>query len=96
MTQKLNALKFALAAGIWFGAGFFIATILTLVGVPGFEPFVKILESIYGPYGYSITIGGAFMGAVLGFSEGFIDIGIFALIYSALIKKSKTSQPIEK
>jgi hypothetical protein len=86
MNNKLNTLKFALAGGILIGGCFFISTISALVGVPGFEPFAKILESMYGFYGYSISFVGALVGALWGFMEGFIHLGILAWLYNKLNK----------
>ncbi|MDD5133100.1 MAG: hypothetical protein PHD81_02775 [Candidatus Nanoarchaeia archaeon] len=82
---KLNALKFALAAGIWLGICFMFTTISSLVGVPGLTDFSKILVSWYGWWGYSISIQGIFIGTFYGFIEGFVHFGIFALIYNKLL-----------
>jgi len=87
MDQKLDALKFAVAGGIWLGGAFFISTLLALLNVPGFMPFAMLLESMYGFYGYSISATGAVVGAFWGFLEGFVQLGIFALIYNLLIRK---------
>jgi hypothetical protein len=51
--QKLDALRFALAGGI-YGAGLVaLTTICTLLGIPGFKPFTDLLAQFYGFYGYS-------------------------------------------
>lgn len=41
-----------------------------------------------GFYGYSISGFGILIGAFWGFVEGFVHLGIFALIYNYLQKKS--------
>lgn len=86
MKNKLNAFKFALAGGIWLGACYALATAFSILNVPGFTPFAELLNQFYGSYGYSITWLGALVGALWGFAEGFVHIGIFALIYNWLIR----------
>lgn len=86
--MKLNILKFGLAGGILVGGCFFISTIFAIIGIPGFDSFVKILESIYGYYGYSISFVGALAGALWGFIEGLIHFGILAFIYNLLNKNN--------
>jgi hypothetical protein len=48
---------------------------------PGMLPSAELLTQFYGPYGYSTSAFGIVMGAILGFSEGFVHFGIFGLIY---------------
>lgn len=86
MNNKLNALKFALAGGIWCGAMYALCTILAILNVPGFGPAAELLNQFYSFYGYSISWVGAVVGAFWGFAEGFVHIGIFALIYNWLMK----------
>ena len=45
------------------------------------RPFAELLTQFYGPYGYSISGAGIVIGALLGFCEGFVHLGIFGLIY---------------
>lgn len=82
--QKLNALKFALAGGIYVAACAALSTALAVLGVPGFPEFAKLLVPVYGFYGYSISWAGVLMGALWGFVEGFVHIGIFGWIYNRL------------
>lgn len=84
--MKLDALKFALAAGIWLGGCVALSTIATIVGVPGFKEFTSGLVAVYSAYGYSISWVGVLVGAFWGFVEGFIHLGIFALIYNKFVK----------
>jgi hypothetical protein len=48
------------------------------------RPFAEMLTQFYGPYGYSISATGILIGALLGFSEGFVHLGILGLIYKWL------------
>ncbi|MEI6887283.1 MAG: hypothetical protein WCK31_03550 [bacterium] len=86
MNNKINTLKFALSGGILVGGCFFFSTISTVLGLPGFEPFSKALESMYSFYGYSISFIGAFVGLLWGFIEGFLLLGILAWLYNKLNK----------
>ena len=87
MNNKINALKFALAGGIWLSIIGFSSTILAIFNIPGFLAFGNFLTQIYGSYGYSISWGGSIVGALWGFSEGFIHLGFFALLYNWLNRK---------
>lgn len=83
--MKLNTLKFALAGGIYCAGCLAFVTILALLNVPGFLECAKLLTSFYGFYGYSVSWVGVIVGALWGFVEGFVHIGIFAWIYNKLI-----------
>jgi hypothetical protein len=87
MKGRVDVKHIALAAGVYGAGCVAISTIAALLGVPGFPEFAKFLTGFYGFYGYSITWTGVIVGAFWGFVEGFIHIGIFALIYNALFKK---------
>jgi len=82
--QRLDALKFAIAGAIYGGACIALATILALLGVPGFRPFTDLLTQFYGFYGYSVSALGVPIGAFWGIVEGFIHFGIFAWLYNRL------------
>jgi len=84
--MKLNALKFALAGGIYLAACAAAATIAALLKVPGFAEITGLLSRIYGFYGYSVSWAGVLAGAFWGFVEGFVHIGIFAWLYNLLNK----------
>ncbi len=79
--NKFPVLRFAIAAGIFLALHAVIVTVCALIGVPGMRPFAELLTQFYGPYGYSISEMGILVGAILGFSEGFVHFGIFGLIY---------------
>ena len=82
--KKLNVKKIALTAGIYMASCTAFATILSLLNVPGFPEFTNILVSLYGFYGYSVSVVGIFVGAFLGFAEGFIHFGFFSWLYNRL------------
>lgn len=85
--MKLNALKFALAGGIYLALMAVLITIASLLAIPGFPQFTRILTDIYGAYGYSVSAGGLLAGAVLGFVEGFLHLGLLAVLYNLLIER---------
>ena len=81
--QRLNAIRFALADGI-YGAGLVaLATICSLLGVPGFKSLTDLLAQFYGFYGYSVSGTGAFWGLI----GGFVHFGIFAWLYNLLLRR---------
>ena len=82
--KKFSALRFAVAAGLFVSVHAVMVTVGALMGIPGMRPFAEFLTEFYGPYGYSISWMGILMGAIFGFSEGFIHLGIFGLIYKWL------------
>ena len=85
--MKLNALNFALAGGLYLAIMAVLATLASLLGIPGFPQFTRILTDIYGAYGYSVSAVGLLAGAVLGFVEGFVHLGLLALLYNTLIDR---------
>ena len=82
-----SVLKVALAGGIYLGLCGAWVTIASLLGVPGFPEFTKILADIYGSYGYSVSFTGIFVGAFWGFIEGFVHLGIFAFILAKILNR---------
>lgn len=87
MKGKLNVQHIAVTAGIYGALCVAVATIAALLGIPGFPEFAKLLTGFYGFYGYSVSWTGVLVGAFWGFTEGFVHIGLFALLYNALFKK---------
>ncbi len=87
MKAKLDVKHFALTAGIYGAGCVALATIAAILGVPGFPEFTKLLTGFYGFYGYSATWTGVVVGAFWGFVEGFVHLGIFALIYNSFFRK---------
>ena len=85
--QRLDALRFALAGGIYGAACVALVTICALLDVPGFKPFADLLVQFYGFYGYSVSAIGIVIGALWGLIEGFVHFGIFAWLYNMLLGK---------
>lgn len=83
---RLDSLKLAVAGGVLGAVVLFLSTLMTLLNVPGFAPFTSILAEMYGPYGYSVSMLGALIGAVWGFVEGFWQVGLVALVYNWLLR----------
>lgn len=79
--KTFPVLKFAVTAGIFLATHAVIVTLGAMVGIPGMRPFAELLTQFYGAYGYSISMTGVVAGAILGFLEGFVHLGIFGLIY---------------
>jgi hypothetical protein len=83
--QKLHALKFALAAGIYGAIIGVLITVCAILEVPGLTEFAKHIETFYQPWGYSISWLGTIVGGLYGFQEGFVHVGLFVLIYNKLL-----------
>jgi hypothetical protein len=83
---ELNALKFGIAWGILSAIYVFLMTLVGMLS-PGYTShFTWILMETYGLLGYSISLGGAFLGALYSFIDGFILLWLFALLYNRLVK----------
>ena len=87
--MKINTLLFALAGGLLCAVSTILATIASMLGIPGFPQFTKILVDLYGAYGYSVSALGILAGAFWGFFEGFWHLGLFALIYNKLVASKR-------
>ena len=82
--MKLNIGAFALAFGIWWGVGIFIATWWLIIA--GMEPRAPLfIEHFY--IGYSVTPLGSLLGLLWGFVCGTICGGILAWLYNALSER---------
>ena len=84
--MRIDTYKLALAGGIYgalLGGG---ATILALLGMPGFPEFTGSLVRLYGFYGYSVSWVGVIVGAFWGFVELFLHLAVFAWIYNKVAK----------
>jgi len=77
--MKLSVGAFAVAFGLWWGVGLFIAT-WWLIGTGGMTGEPTIIEHFY--LGYSVTPLGSFIGLVWGLVCGAICGGILALLYN--------------
>jgi hypothetical protein len=82
--MKLNIGAFALAFGIWWGVGVFIATWwLIIAGVKPTTPM--FFEHFY--IGYGVTPLGSLLGLIWGFVCGTICGGILAWLYNTLSER---------
>jgi hypothetical protein len=84
MTLNVKALGFA--AGTMWGVALFLMTLISMGSGYG-DKVLKGVASIYP--GYSVSVGGSFIGLVYGFVDGFICALIFGLIYNAFTKEQK-------
>ena len=91
--RRFHALNFAIAGAIYLALMGFAVTVAAILKIPGLPEFARALEQFYGPWGYSISAMGAFVGAFWGLVEGFIHFGVFALIYNALVGRVTSVQP---
>jgi len=82
--MKLNIGAFALAFGIWWGVGLFIATWWIIV-TGGETPAEMFIDRFY--FGYSITPLGSLVGLVWAFVCGTICGGILAWLYNVLCRR---------
>lgn len=86
--MKLNVWAFALAFGIWWGAGLFLGTwwVIALGGATGEATF---LGRLY--IGYAISPLGSVIGLAWGFVDGLIAGAIFAWLYNLLAARFSPS-----
>ena len=77
--MKLNPKALSLAGGIFWGVAVFLVTCWLLVmGSEGNT--ISLLSKFY--LGYSLSIGGAFIGLAWGLVDGLICGYLFALLYN--------------
>ncbi len=82
--MKLNTKALALTAGILWGLAVFVSTIwLLIAGTEG--KTISLLSNFY--FGYSFSVGGAFIGLIWGFVDGLICGFIFAWLYNLILPK---------
>ena len=79
----IHPLVAGIAGGIIGAVGIFLTTINGVLGNSKVAAFFE--DSIWKRYGYRVSWGGAFWGAVLGFVYGFLIWWVFSLIYNFLI-----------
>jgi len=85
--MKFNVKAYALAFGIWWGAGLFLLTwwIIILEGSSG---EATLIGRVYP--GYNISPVGSLLGLGWGFVDGFVFGGIFAWLYNLINAKIQT------
>ena len=85
--MRLNACAFGLAFGIIWAIVIFLVALIGMWSDWG-DAFFKVFSSLY--VGTSATWGGAFIGLVWGFVDGFICFWLVALLYNGFVGKPKT------
>ncbi|MBD3259191.1 hypothetical protein GF371_01010 [Candidatus Woesearchaeota archaeon] len=80
----INAKAAGLAVGILWAVALFITTIVSMYKGYG-SAFLNAVSTVYP--GYTITWGGAFVGLIYGFLDGFIGIVIVVWLYNYFAKK---------
>ncbi len=78
---KLDARRFGLAGGILWGVILFLTTLFSLPTNYAVD-FLEIIVSVYP--GYTISLGGSFVGLIYGFIDASIAGFIFAWLYNWL------------
>ena len=81
--MNLNIKAMALAGGILWAAGNFVAGIMAMYGWG--QEYVAVIGSVY--IGYGPTIVGSLIGAGWAFADGLIGAAVFAWIYNKLAAK---------
>jgi len=83
---KFDVLNLALTGGTYLAFAGGLMTLAALVNIPGFPELTSSVAQVYGPWGYSVSWIGIFIGAFWGFVEGFFHLGFFAWLYNRLAK----------
>ena len=82
-TMMLDAKKFGLAGGIFWGLCMFIMTLVCMFTGYAMQ-FLILMADIYP--GYTISGFGSIVGLIYGFLDGFIGLFVFAWLYNKLVK----------
>lgn len=77
--MRLDTRAFAIAGGAASGAVVFGITLLFLVG-PGDPAFLSALSGVL--FGYSVSVAGAFVGALWAYAYGYLLAGFTAFVYN--------------
>lgn len=86
--MKLDVKALALAGGIAWGIAIFLLTVWFLI--LGYEGLLLAkLSRVY--WGYSVSLGGAFVGLVWGFVDGLIGGALIAWLYNQFVRKAETA-----
>ena len=81
--SRLHIWKFGLAGGKICALVVFLTTLAGLYNILGGFPMWNLfIFDIYGKLGFSISWGGAILGAIYSFIDGFILTVLFAWIYN--------------
>ena len=75
----LMASRLGLAGGVLWGVVMFVCTVVSIY--TGYsDVFLNAMKSCYP--GYAISWGGAFLGLIYGFVDGFIGLFLLAWLYN--------------
>jgi len=85
--MKLNAKAFGLAAGIFWGLGLGLLTLISIITGGFGNTLLYPITELY--IGYEVSYLGALIGLIYGFVDGFIGCYIFAALYNLLAGKKK-------
>lgn len=77
--MRLNTRAYAIAGAVLTSGSIFTLTLLFLAG-PGDPDALAVLSAVL--FGYSVTVGGAFVGAMWGWAYGFLLGGALAFAYN--------------
>lgn len=77
--MRLNTRAFAIAGGAVTSGAIFVLTLFLVIqpGDPTAPTFLALLL-----FGYSVSVAGAFIGALWGYAYGFLLAGLFAFAYN--------------
>lgn len=78
---KIHAVRLGLAGGVLCAALMFIFSIISMYSGYAGE-WMMAMDSIYP--GYMLSWGGAFLGAIYGFIDGFVGLYLLGWIYNRL------------
>ena len=84
--KKLHVTAFALACGLTWGIFVFMVALVAMFWGLG-SAWVNLIGDLY--LGTAATWGGAFIGLIWAFVDGFIGALIFVLLYNYFAKKLK-------
>ena len=86
--MKINIKAFALTCGLFWGFGLLFIT-LWIILFDGALEEVTLIGKVYR--GYSISVGGSFIGFLWAFADGIIGGAIFAWLYNTLSNRFQTN-----
>ena len=82
--MNIDAKRFGLAGGIYWGASLFLLTLISSMN--GYaKGFLEVFTGIYP--GYNISLGGSVIGLIYGFLDGFVGSFLLIWVYNRLGKK---------
>ena len=86
--SKINPTRFALAFAIVWSFMILFTSLFNYFGIfGGFPLAVSFIVDIYGNFGYSTSLFGAFLGMVYSFIDAFVITWIFAWLYNWLLDR---------